>query len=86
MNESNITVGEYWDANLMVDYAEQEHETFFDAQSLDNWVREKIREYRDEKELIASVFVVYHEHPMSDDECQCIQYMTDHRPYWTNRQ
>jgi hypothetical protein len=31
-------------------------------------------------ELVAEVYVLRHEHEMSELECSCVQYLTDHTP------
>ena len=31
----------------------------------------------------AEIYVLEHEHALGVD-CECVQYLTDHRPYWSN--
>jgi hypothetical protein len=33
----------------------------------------------------AEVYLLRHDHPLDDGDCECIQFITDHLPYWTNR-
>lgn len=30
------------------------------------------------------IYTLYHDHDMSEDDCVCVQYLTDHSPDWTN--
>jgi hypothetical protein len=43
------------------------------------WASQIIQEAREEK-ASSSVYAVPHVHAYTAEECQCIQYLTDHRP------
>ena len=32
--------------------------------------------------LHTQIYVVHHDHAVSDEECACVQYLQDHHPTW----
>lgn len=74
----------YWVADLLVDGALEESETFYDETDLDRWIE---REFVPaEFDSLAEVFVQKHDHPplKRDEECACVQYEVGSEPYWSN--
>ena len=69
----------YADVTVVVDGAEEQHETFTDYLLLDQFI-DGIREDAESDGYHTEVFVLWHEHEMSADECACAQYVTDHHP------
>ena len=73
----------YADVSVIVDGALDESETFFDCLVMGEYL-ESIQSEAKSHGYPTSVFVLYHEHEETDEGCDCIQYLQDHHPWWTN--
>lgn len=68
----------YYDVSVICDGALEATATEYNPEDVDAFVNI----YRSEK-LPVAIYVLYHDH---EDylECECVQYVTDHAPFWTN--
>ncbi len=74
----------YLDASVIVDGALEEDSTFHDYLVFEAWL-EGVKEDAASHGYLTEVFVVEHDHAdlEQDEECACVQYLTDHHPYLT---
>jgi hypothetical protein len=77
----------YADVSVIVDGALEESETFHDETLMNDYIG-KIEDEAKDHGYETQIYVVFHEHEdlEGDQECQCIQYLTDHHPYATFNQ
>jgi hypothetical protein len=68
----------YTEATHIVSGALEESRIFNSDKEFQDWL-DDIRENASDDE---QVFTVYHDHKLETD-CECIQFETDHHPYWT---
>lgn len=67
------------DQELSVDGEDETGATF------QNWLKE-IKEAAEKDNPEGSdvaVYTIYHDHEQEDEGCECVQYLTDHHPYWS---
>ena len=71
----------YAELSVIVDGALETEETFHDETLMSARV-EEIKEDARGDGYPTEVFILYHEHDdlTGDQECACVQYVTDHRP------
>jgi hypothetical protein len=67
----------YAEVTVIVDGALDQEITFTDETLMRDFI-DKIREDAESDGYPTEVFVLYHEHEPGD--CECVQYVTDHRP------
>lgn len=70
----------YADVTVLVDGELENDETFFD----ETLMREFFAEIESDAEghgYPTAIYVVYHDH--NHRECECVQYLTDHKPAFT---
>ncbi len=79
----------YYDVSAVWNGAVEEEETVSDnGDALDVWLelRKKAAQFEASngaegaESSIVELFVVHHDHDITDEECSCIQYLTDHHP------
>jgi hypothetical protein len=74
----------YITAQLIVEGALDEDVQFETEEQFDSWLDDiKEQESNSATKLDWEVFRIVHDHPLTN-ECMCVQYLTDHHPYWTN--
>lgn len=84
MTELSTETGEYWELTLVCDGAFDEVvecATYADIESYLSQVSDDYTTYGYTSEW--NVYSVYHPHAISEDDCECIQYETDHYPILT---
>ena len=69
----------YADVSVIVDGALEEERTFHDETLMNDYLRQ-IKDEAAADGIRTEVYVLWHEHD-DMDECECIQYVTDHHPY-----
>ena len=72
----------YTEVDTIVEGALENSETFFDTGTLDAHLSE-IADGASRITNLVQVYVIDHDHDMTDDECECASYMTDHHPLFT---
>lgn len=70
----------YSEVTVIVDGAQEEDETFTDYLLQEEFIT-KIGMDAVDHGYHTEVFVINHEHDMTDEECSCVQMLTDHSPY-----
>lgn len=71
----------YADAWLVVAGAEEENRQFTDETLLNEWLG-AVEAGAESDGYRAEVYMLWHEHD-PNVECECAQYVTDHKPYRT---
>ena len=71
----------YAELSVIIDGALDEDATFYDETLLSAWL-DGLQEDANSDGYTREVYRVDHEHDYSD-ECECVQYLTDHHPYRT---
>lgn len=61
------------EAILLHEGALEEERVFHSQEALDAWCDQVL-------EAGGEVYVIEHNHPL-EEECECVQYLQDHRPY-----
>lgn len=79
----------YTEITVIVGGAVDQTETFdyddiFEVVKLYGFIADTQREAAEHPELI-ELYELKHDHDKDVEECMCIQYVTDHKPFWTNR-
>ena len=71
----------YAEVSVIVNGALEEEETFTDYLLLEEYVK-NIESDAEDHGYLTEVHIVQHEHEplQGDDECACVQYLTDHHP------
>lgn len=69
----------YADVDVIVDGALAHQKTFTDHAALTSFIEQE-RDAAVADGLWTEVYILWHEHPMTDEECTCAQYATDHHP------
>ncbi len=71
----------YVDASVVVEGAVEEDATFHDYLLFEEWLR-GVEEDAAGHGYLTEVYVIEHEHDdlKEDEECACVQYLTDHHP------
>lgn len=72
----------YVTLSIVVDGALELEEDYTDYALAEEEIRHHA-EQAEEDGLKTEVYVVEHEHPPTEGECACVQYLTDHHPRWT---
>lgn len=72
----------YADVSVIVEGALEEEATFHDETLMRDWIAHVIEDLRADG-VSGQVYVVHHDHDESDEDCACVQYLTDHRPFAT---
>jgi hypothetical protein len=72
----------YADVTVVVDGAVDSEERFYDYALMDEFIR-SVEEDAKADSYPTEVYIVYHEHKETEDECSCVQYLTDHHPAYT---
>lgn len=72
----------YAEVTVVVDGAEQELSIINDPDQMISYI-ERIESEAVADGLPTEVYVIEHPHDMDDEECACVQYLTDHRPRWS---
>lgn len=82
----------YTEITVLVGGAVEQSETFnyddiFEVVKLYGFIADTQKEAVEHPELI-ELYELRHDHDElgQDEECTCVQYLTDHKPFWTNRQ
>lgn len=80
----------YTEITVLVGGAVEQSETFnyddiFEVVKLYGFIADTQKEAEDHPELI-ELYELWHDHDElgQDEECVCVQYLTDHKPFWTN--
>jgi hypothetical protein len=71
--------GYYIEAELVVYGALDESNVFYTWAEFENYLKQV---QQDESLSDAELFILEHEHEPS--ECECVQFVTNHRPYWSS--
>lgn len=71
----------YADVTVVVDGAVEQEEQFTDYLLLEQFI-DGVREDAEGDGYPTEVYVLYHEHEPGEDECTCVQYVTDHHPQY----
>ena len=68
----------YIELSVVIDGAED----FFGSFTNEGALEAKIKEYTDDPHPygLTEIYVVVHAHPMTDEECACVQYLQSHKP------
>jgi len=74
----------YADVDVIVNGALEESRTFHDETLMNHYIGE-IEDEASDHGYLTEVYVVWHEHD-DDIECECVQYLTSHKPYATFNQ
>ena len=69
----------YADVTVIVDGAVGTEDTFYDYALMEQFI-DTIRDEAMGDGYPTDVYIQYHEHDMTDNECICAQYETDHHP------
>lgn len=69
----------YAEVTVIVDGAVEQTEIFHDQALLNQFV-DGVREDAESDGYPTEVYVQYHEHDLTSQECECAQYETDHHP------
>jgi hypothetical protein len=72
----------YVDIDIIVDGALERSETFHDYLLFEEFISQE-KEEAEGHGYLTEVYVVEHNHPQEDEECACVQYLTDHHPLYT---
>lgn len=76
---------EYWDVQVIIDGALERQETVYSEKEVKLLAEDEELNARDHGRL-TEVFVIHHAHPEpgpDDDDCGCVEYLTDHFPEYT---
>ena len=76
----------YTEVTLLVGGSLCEVVEMTDDEQFESWLQEVKNEAPDNPSFSYEIWEVYrltHEHEQ-DIDCECIQHLADHRPYWTN--
>ena len=75
----------YIETSLVIDGCLDEDQVFYDHDSLEAYITSLEADYNQASQPgIWELFIIEHDHPMTEEECYCIQYLTSHKPYWTS--
>jgi hypothetical protein len=77
MASDERTTTMYAETSVIVDGALEESETFFDYALLDEYV-DSVREDAEGHGYPTELYILWHDHKPA--ECECIQYVQDHKP------
>lgn len=74
----------YADVTVIVDGALEKEEIFHDYALMDDFIEKEVEDAESDG-YPTEIFVLYHSHEDLKDgeECQCIQFEQDHKPYRT---
>lgn len=73
----------YADVSIVVNGALDKEEVCYDEDAILSLVAELQADCERDEELQAQVFVLWHEHTNDGEECECVQYLTDHHAAYT---
>jgi len=78
----------YWDVTVVVAGAVDEDRTFGDSDremvERGAFLAEVKRAAESLGDETVEVYELFHDHPMSVEDCACAQYLTDHHPSYTS--
>jgi len=74
----------YLDVDVIVEGALDENRIFTDQAEYDRWLEQCKLEVGDVGVWV-EVYCTPHEHPLDEHDCECAQFLTDHKPDWSNR-
>ena len=74
----------YVQATLVVDGALDDEQTFGEDESelLEVWLDNNKVLAIEHPEQRTEIYLLEHGHPPDMEECSCVQYLTDHHPFW----
>lgn len=72
----------YAEVTVIVDGALDQEHTFDDYQVMQEYI-DILRDLSMDDGQATEVYIQYHDHGISDDECMCAQYETDHKPAYS---
>jgi hypothetical protein len=70
----------YADVSLVVEGALDNQSVAYTETDVDEYVQAAEAEAKADG-LHTEVYVLWHEHDETNEECACVQYLTDHHPY-----
>lgn len=74
----------FWEVTVVWEGAVDTQETFLDSnEDLVDVMIEAVQADAVDTQDLVEVFTLYHDHELTL-ECECVQFVTDHRPSWTN--
>lgn len=73
-------VERYADVSVIWNGALDEETTVYEDEEVDAIIAEAQAEAERDGSSLVQVFVLWHEHDNDGQECECVQYLTDHRP------
>ena len=78
---TSFTAGNYYyDVDVVIDGALDEHRTILDIGLLSNYVDGLELWANDHPAAHVEVYILLHEHPASRESCECAQFVTDGHP------
>lgn len=77
-------VASYVEATVIVDGMLDEEEIFNDGQAeeLNMWLAQQKERAMAHPRRETEIYLMDHGHPPDVEDCSCVQYLTDHHPYW----
>lgn len=69
----------YADVTVIIDGAVEEEHTFSDEAFMLDYIR-TIQDEAGSHGYLTEVYILNHEHSLTDDECGCVEYLQDHSP------
>lgn len=72
----------YYECFTVEDGAQGEEATLHDWAAVAEWADKQVAACRREQ-VECRVYIIQHYHTEQVTDCQCVQYLTDHRPYQT---
>ena len=75
----------YIEAWVIADGAVSDSQTFkfSEGKQLDDWLRDKKGDAMRGTARV-EIYLLSHDHPADVEDCACVQYLTDHSPFWKN--
>ena len=72
-------------ASLIIDGSVAETLDFEDGCGFDYWVDQVLADYQSvtDRRQVWAIYTIEHDHA-PDLDCECVQYLTDHHPYWSS--
>jgi hypothetical protein len=77
----------YMEITVLVEGAAEEPQIFADGQEEEmvNSLDATKQFARDNSDMQVDIYGLHHAHEQSEDECMCVQYLTDHKPMWSSK-
>lgn len=70
----------YADVSVVIDGAVDTDITLYSEEEVESLVDRETMAYGSHG-LDTDIYVLWHDHGITDEECSCVQYVTDHHPY-----